>query len=101
VNSRLPKWMVLSRERPPPVGLLPLATKESFGEGAIRISRGKACCKSPFLARQLSVFFAPARYKVVKITCSYSKVVLQTTKHTMIYPGLGPSLEVIALHPAI
>jgi hypothetical protein len=24
----------------------------------------------------LSVFFAPARYRVVKITCSYSKVVL-------------------------
>jgi hypothetical protein len=29
---------------------------------------------------------------VVKITPSNSEVVLQTTKHTMIYPGSGPSL---------
>jgi hypothetical protein len=32
---------------------------------------------------------------------SYSEVVLQTTKYTKIYPGSGPSLEVIALHPPI
>jgi hypothetical protein len=29
---------------------LPLATKESFGKGTIRMSRGKAHCKSPYLA---------------------------------------------------
>jgi hypothetical protein len=46
-------------------------------------------------------FFAPARYRVVKITHSYFEVVLQTIKHTMVYPSAGPSLEVIALHPAI
>jgi hypothetical protein len=50
VNSGLPKWMVLPRARPTPVGLLPLATKESFGKGTIRMSRGKARCKSPYLA---------------------------------------------------
>jgi hypothetical protein len=57
----------------------------------------KARCKSPFLALQLSVFSALANYGVVKITRSYSEVVLLTTKHTMIYPGSGPSLDVIAL----
>jgi hypothetical protein len=43
------------------------------------------------------VFFALARYRVVKIAHSYSKVVLRTTKHTIVYPGSGPTLEVIAL----
>jgi hypothetical protein len=46
------------------------------------------------------VFFAPARYGVVKITRSYSDVVLRTTNHTKFYPGSAPSLEVIALRPA-
>jgi hypothetical protein len=41
-------------------------------------------------------FFAP-RYRVIKIMHSYSEVVLRTTKHTMVYPDSGPSLEVIAL----
>jgi hypothetical protein len=49
----------------------------------------------------LSVLFAPAIYRVVKITCSCSEVVLQTKKHSMVYPGSGPSLEVIALRPAV
>jgi hypothetical protein len=35
-----------------------------------------------------------------KITHSSSEVVLRTTKHTMIYPALGPSLKIIALHLA-
>jgi hypothetical protein len=47
VNSGLPKRMVLPGARPTPVGLLPLATKESFGKGTIRMSRGKAHYKSP------------------------------------------------------
>jgi hypothetical protein len=38
---------------------------------------------------------------VVKITRSNSEVVLRTIKHMIIYPGSGPSLEVIALHLAI
>jgi hypothetical protein len=46
----------------------------------------------------LSVFIAPARYRVVKITRSDSELVLRTTKHMVIYPGLDPSLEVITLH---
>jgi putative effector of murein hydrolase LrgA (UPF0299 family) len=66
------------------VALLPLATNEIFDEGAIRMSRGKALYKSSFLARQLLVFFLPARYMVVKIAHSCSEVVLQTIKHTII-----------------
>jgi hypothetical protein len=47
------------------------------------------------------VFLALTRYRVVKIVRSYSKVVLRTTKRTMVYPGSGPSLEVIALRPVV
>jgi hypothetical protein len=47
------------------------------------------------------VFFAPARYRVVKIACSCPEVVLQTTKHTMVYPSSSSSLEVIVLCPAV
>jgi hypothetical protein len=54
-------------------------------DGTIGMSRGVACCKSSNLVRQLSVFFAPARYKVVKITCSYSKVVLLTMTYKAHY----------------
>jgi hypothetical protein len=61
------------------------------------MSIGKACCESPFLAHQLSMFLLLARYRVVKIAHSYSEVVLRTTKHTMVYLGADPSLEVIAL----
>jgi hypothetical protein len=49
----------------------------------------------------MSVFFALARYRVVKIEHSCFKVVLRTTKHTIVYPGSGPSLKVIAIHPVI
>jgi hypothetical protein len=47
----------------------------------------------------LSVFFTPARYRVVKIVCSCSEVVLRTMKHTIVYPGSGPYYVVIVLHP--
>jgi hypothetical protein len=47
--------------------------------------------------RELSVFLVPTRYRVVKIMRSSSEVVLQTTKHTVIYPGSGPSSKIIAL----
>jgi hypothetical protein len=49
----------------------------------------------------LSVFFAPVRYRVIKIIGSYFEVVLRTTKYTMVYPGSCPSLKVIVLHPAV
>jgi hypothetical protein len=49
----------------------------------------------------MSVFFSLVRYRVVKITHSYFKVVLRTTKHTIVYHGSGPSMEVIALRPAV
>jgi hypothetical protein len=45
--------------------------------------------------------FAPVRYMVVKTAHFSSEVVLQTTKHMVIYPGLGSSLEVITLHPVV
>jgi hypothetical protein len=45
--------------------------------------------------------FCTGKYRVVKIAPSYSKMVLQVTKHTTVYPGSGPSLEVIALRPMI
>jgi hypothetical protein len=80
VNPWLLKRMVLPGARPTPVGWLLLATKASFDEGTIETSRVKARYKFPFLAHQLSVFFAPTRYRVVKITHSCSKVVLCTTK---------------------
>jgi hypothetical protein len=70
-------------------------------DGTIKMSRGKAHCKSPFLACQLSVFSAPAKYRVVKIMCSSIEMVLRTIEHNMIYPGSGASLEVIALHPTV
>jgi hypothetical protein len=61
-----------------------------------------AFCKSLFLTYQLSVFvgvFCTEKNRVVKIVHSSSEVVLQTIKHMVIYPGSGPSLEVIALRP--
>jgi hypothetical protein len=45
--------------------------------------------------------FALVSYRVVKIMCSYSDVVLRTTNHTIVYPDPGPSLEVIALCLAV
>jgi hypothetical protein len=57
--------------------------------------------KSFFLAYQLLVFSTPAKYRVVKIARSSSEVVVQTTKHTMIYSSSGSSLKVIALRPVI
>jgi hypothetical protein len=50
---------------------------------------------------RLSVFFAPTRYRVLKIACSSSEVVLRTMKHIVIHPSSGPSLQVIALHPVV
>jgi hypothetical protein len=47
------------------------------------------------------VFFAPARYRVVKIVCSFFEVVLQTTNHIIVYLDSVLSLEVIGLRPAV
>jgi hypothetical protein len=91
----------LSREKPPHVKRSPSVAMASVDVGTIRTLREKARCKSPYLAHQLSVFSAPARYRVVKITRSNSEVVLRTIKHTMIYPGSGSSSEVIVLRPVV
>jgi hypothetical protein len=67
----------------------------------IETSKGRARCKSPYLVHQLLVFSAPANYGVVKIARFSSEVVLQTMKHTMIYPCFGPFSEIIALCPVV
>jgi hypothetical protein len=41
------------------------------------------------------VFFALIRYRVTKIMYSSFEVVLQTMKHTVVYPGSGSFSEVI------
>jgi hypothetical protein len=46
------------------------------------------------------VFFCTEKNRVVKIVHSSFEVVLRITEHTMIYPGSGPSFEVIPLCPA-
>jgi hypothetical protein len=53
---------------------------------------------STSLAALIGVFCI-GKNRVVKIVRSSSEVVLRTIKHTVIYLGSGPSLEVIALHP--
>jgi translation initiation factor 6 (eIF-6) len=45
--------------------------------------------------------FCTGKNRMVKIARSSSKMVLQTIKHTIIYPSSDPSSEVIALHPAV
>jgi hypothetical protein len=51
-------------------------------------------------ALTVGVFYT-GKNRVVKIARSSSEMVLLTTKHTMISPGSGPSLEVIALSLAV
>jgi hypothetical protein len=58
-------------------------------DGTIETSRGEAHCKSPCLACELSVFFALTRYRVVKVACSYSEVVLQTMKNYKAHNSLS------------
>jgi hypothetical protein len=49
------------------------------------------------IGKQYVGVFSTDKNRVVKITRFSSEMVLQTTKHTVIYPSLGFSLEVIAL----
>jgi hypothetical protein len=101
MNSMITRRTISPTEKSLHVKCSPSVVTASADEGTIEMSRGRACCKFPFLAHQLSVFFVPARYRVARIVHSSSKVVLQTIKHTVIYPSLGPSLEVIALYPVV
>jgi hypothetical protein len=74
-------------------------------EAAARKDRYRSCPTYEFdrnlqMGQQttnVSVFSAPAQYRVVKITCSRSEVVLRTMKHTIIYPNSCPSSEVIVI----
>jgi hypothetical protein len=63
--------------------------------------RGNVHCKSSYLARQLSVFSTSIRYMMVKIAHFSFEVALRTIKYTVIYPGSGSSLEIIALRSTI
>jgi hypothetical protein len=101
MNSRLPKRVVLLREKTSHDRHSPSTVTASADEGTIETSRGKAHCKSPYLVHQLSVFFISTRYRVVKITHSSFEVVLRTSKQTIGYPGSDLSLEVIALRLAV
>jgi hypothetical protein len=49
----------------------------------------------------VSVFSTPTRYRVIKITCYCSEIILQSIKYTKIYSGSGYSLKVIAPHPVV
>jgi hypothetical protein len=82
VNSKLPKRMVSPGARPTPVRLLPLERKERFSDETIGTSRGKARCKCPLPRAPTVGVFCTDKNRVVKITCSSSEMVLQTTKHT-------------------
>jgi hypothetical protein len=53
------------------------------------------------LRRIDAIVFCTGRNRVVKIVRSNFKMLLLTAKHTMIYPGLGPSLEIIVLGLAV
>jgi hypothetical protein len=97
MNSRLLKQMVSPRGKTSLDRRSLVIEVMNADDGTIETSRGKARFKSPYLACQLSAFLAPARNRVVKIARSSSDMVLQTIEHTMIYPGSGPSSEVIAL----
>jgi hypothetical protein len=104
MKSRFPKQMVSPREKPSRDKCLPPAAVTNTDDGTIRTSRGKARCKSPFQACQWPVFFAPVRYRVVKITCSYSKVVMRTMENYKSHYSLScfsTCYEVIALRPAL
>jgi hypothetical protein len=76
MNSKFLRQTGSLGENPPHARCLPSAVMAIEDDGTIGTSRGVARCKSTFLARQLSVFFALARYRLVKIVCSYSEVVL-------------------------
>jgi hypothetical protein len=76
MNSKLPRRTVSPRGKPLHVSHSLSAGMMIIDEGTIGMSRGKACCKPSYLVCQLSVFYAPVRYRVVKITHSSSKVVL-------------------------
>jgi hypothetical protein len=101
MNSKFPRQTVSPRENLLHINRSLLAAMMIADEETIGTSREKARCKYPFLVRQLSVFFTPAKYMAVKIVRSCSNVVLRTTKRIIFYPGSSSSLKIIALRPAV
>jgi hypothetical protein len=72
-------------------GRLPPTALPAAGEPSSWPERPK---HSPFVV----CVFDTGKNMLVKIACSSFEMVLQTIKHTMIYHGSDPSVEVIALH---
>jgi hypothetical protein len=61
MNSKVSKWMALPGARLTQVGMLSLVMNESLGDGTIGTSIGKVRRKSPYMARQLLVFFCTGK----------------------------------------
>jgi hypothetical protein len=76
MNSKFPRQMGSLRENPPHTRRLPSVVMAIGDDGTIGTSRGVARYKSPFVACQQSLYFGPARYRVVNIVCSCFEVVL-------------------------
>jgi hypothetical protein len=96
MNSTPPKWMISPGEKTSLGERLPPMAAMNADDGTIGMARGEARCKSPFLACQLSVCFALARYRVVKVTFSCSELVLRTMKNYKAHYSLscfGPLLQ--------
>jgi hypothetical protein len=81
MNYKIPRRTGSLRENSPHARHSSSAVMAFEDDETIRTPRGEARCKSPFQTCQLSVFFEPVRYRMVKIACSCSEVVLQTMKN--------------------
>jgi hypothetical protein len=101
MKSRLPKRMVSPREKSSRDRHSPLAVAASGDEGTIGTSRGKSTLQIPLPSMPTVNIFYTSKNRVVNIVRSSSEMVLRTTKHIIIYPSSGPSLEVITLRPVV
>jgi hypothetical protein len=76
MNSKVPRRPISLKEKPPDINrsLSTLTTSED--QGTIRTSGRKVRCEFTIIVCQLSVFFAPANYGLVKIARCSSEVLL-------------------------
>jgi hypothetical protein len=102
MNSRSSKWMadVLSELDVEPSRCCRWRRWVYIDEGTIGMSRGKARYKSPSWHTNCRCF-CTSKNRVVEIAHSSFEMVLRTTKHTVIYPSLCSSSEVIAICPSV
>jgi hypothetical protein len=97
-SSSCPAWPQINQLS---ILFQPKASMNQLGNKSPNLMSGTCHSTSTVHLYNVLVFLAPTRYRVAKITCSSSKVVLRTIKHTLIYPGSVPSSEVIALHQVV